>query len=70
MNKIGNRQEHVLARADYFRGRATKTSDPVYWDECDILEALTALAAVGDRFRRKYENALAAIEAALHKASH
>ncbi len=65
-------KEHILARAEYFKGLVTKTTDPVHWNQEDILAAEAALtkAAEDVLYRRQYIDALAMIESAKHKASY
>jgi hypothetical protein len=64
-------EEHILGRADYYKGLVTKTTDPVHWSKEDLLEAETALGAVTrEEHRKRYENARAMVESACHKASH
>jgi len=60
--------EHTLNRADYYRGLLTKTTDPVYWDDKNINDAIAALRPVVERGHRRYENAFAAAQAALLKS--
>jgi hypothetical protein len=62
--------EHIVARANYFKGLVMKTTDPVYWEAEQLIEAKNALAAARDHGKGHiYQTALAMIESAVHKAS-
>lgn len=67
MNTKCSPEEHMLDRANYFKGLVTKTTDPVEWEKEKLLEAKEALHAA--QHHRAFENALAMIESAVHKAS-
>ncbi|MDD3531507.1 MAG: hypothetical protein PHV99_02890 [Candidatus Pacebacteria bacterium] len=58
---------HTLARAEYFLGLLTKTTDPVFWEVKKIEEALAAVALAAEKHSR-YKNALAAAQAAFLKS--
>ena len=70
MNLQKGSLDHVLARADYFNGLVQKTTDPVHWSREDLLRKVALVAAAETRYKPKYANAIAMIEAAQHKASH
>jgi hypothetical protein len=60
--------EHILARAEFFKGLITKTTDPVHWEEKKLREAKDALARARELEFRRYETAYAMIENAWCKS--
>jgi len=60
--------EHMLARAEYYSGLLTKTTDPVSWPPQRLTEAAHALRPALELGHRRYVNALAAAESALLKS--
>ncbi len=61
-------KDHVLARADYFKGLVSKTTDPVYWPEEKIREAIVVLLVAETLDPRRYEAPLAMAQIAMYKA--
>jgi hypothetical protein len=62
-------KEHILARADYYAGLVTKTTDPVRWSVEKVLEALEALKLAHQIQPRRYANSFAMAEHALAKVT-
>ncbi|MBI2025718.1 hypothetical protein HYT04_02955 [Candidatus Kaiserbacteria bacterium] len=62
-------EEHVLARANYYKGLVTKTTDPVYWPEEKLRQAIVILLVAAKLEPQNYESALFAAQVACHKVA-